>query len=49
MERFMFATLVRKINCMERLMYRFSPMADVNAKGDFVDSKVKTTAAVGQA
>ena len=37
----MFATLVRKIYCMERLMDHFSPMADAKAEGDFVDLKVK--------
>ena len=41
MERFMFARLVQKIDCMECLMDCFSPMVDAQVKGDFVDLKVK--------
>ena len=37
MERFMFATLVRRIYCMERPMVRFSPTAEEKVKEDFVD------------
>ena len=41
MERFMFATLVRKIYCMERPTDRFSLTADGKGKGDFVDSDME--------